>query len=111
VLRAVRDSGGWGEMASDPEIIDAIKLLARTEGIFAEQAGGTTLAVALKLIAAGRIKSDESVVVSITGNGYKTLEAVAQSIEQPLVIEARLKDFDAIYESLGDGKRSLKGAA
>jgi len=67
--------------------------------------------VALKLIAAGRIKSDESVVVSITGNGYKTLEAVAQSIEQPLVIEARLKDFDAIYESLGDGKRSLKGAA
>ena len=111
VLRAVRESGGWGEMATDPEIIDAIKLLARTEGIFAEPAGGTTLAVALKLIAAGRIKTDESVVVSITGNGYKTLEAVAQSIEQPLVIEARLKDFDAIYESLGDGKRSLKGAA
>ena len=53
VLRAVRESGGWGEMASDPEIIDAIKLLARTEGIFAEPAGGTTLAVALKLIAAG----------------------------------------------------------
>jgi threonine synthase len=67
--------------------------------------------VALKLIAAGRIKTDESVVVSITGNGYKTLEAVAQSIEPPLVIEARLKDFDAIYESLGDGKRSLLGAA
>ena len=111
VLRAVRESGGWGEMASDPEIIDAIKLLARTEGIFAEPAGGTTLAVTLKLIAAGRIKPDESVVVSITGNGYKTLEAVAQSIEQPLVIEARLKEFDAIYESLGDGKRSLKGAA
>jgi len=111
VLRAVRESGGWGEMASDPEIIDAIKLLARTEGIFAEPAGGTTLAVAIKLIAAGRIKADESVVVSITGNGYKTLEAVAQSIEAPLVIEARLKDFDAIYESLGDGKRSLKGAA
>jgi threonine synthase len=111
VLRAVRESGGWGEVATDPEIIDAIKLLARTEGIFAEPAGGTTLAVALKLIAAGRIKADESVVVSITGNGYKTLEAVAQSIEAPLVIEARLKDFDAIYESLGDGKRSLKGAA
>src|SRR5713226_5974853 len=110
VLRAVRDSGGWGDSATDPEIIEAMKLLARTEGIFAEPAGGTTLAVALKLIAAGRIKTDESVVVSITGNGYKTLEAVAQSIEQPLVIEARLKDFDAIYESLGDGKRSLKGA-
>src|SRR5579864_3750863 len=111
VLRPVRKSGVLGKIAGDPEIIDAIKLLARTEGIFAEPAGGTTLAVALKLIAAGRIKTDESVVVSITGNGYKTLEAVAQSIEQPLVIEARLKDFDAIYESLGDGKRSLKGAA
>src|SRR5579862_3941125 len=111
VLGAVRDSGGWGEMATDEEIVDAIKLLARTEGIFAEPAGGTTLAVTLKLLASGRIKTDESVVVSITGNGYKTLEAVAQSIEPPLVIEARLKDFDAIYERLGDGKRSLKGAA
>src|SRR5271167_526732 len=111
VLRAVRESGGWGEMASDPEIIDAIRLLARTEGIFAEPAGGTTLAVTLKLVRDGRIKPDELVVVSITGNGYKTLEAVAQSIEAPLVIEARLKDFEAIYESLGDGKRSLKGAA
>jgi threonine synthase len=111
VLRAVRESGGWGEGASDPEIIDAIKLLARTEGIFAEPAGGTTLAVAIKLAAQGRIKPDESVVVSITGNGYKTLEAVAQSIEPPDVIEARLKDFDALYERMGDGKRSLKGAA
>src|SRR5262249_51928990 len=111
VLRAVRESGGWGEVASDGEIIDAIKLLARTEGIFAEPAGGTTLAVALKLIASGRIKTDESVVVSITGNGYKTLEAVSQNIEPPLVIEARVKDFDGIYERLGDGKRILKGAA
>src|SRR5262252_5165086 len=57
VLRAVRESGGWGDTATDPEIVEAIKLLARTEGIFAEPAGGTTLAVALKLIAAGRIKT------------------------------------------------------
>jgi threonine synthase len=111
VLRAVRDSGGWGDSASDAEIIDAIKLLARTEGIFAEPAGGTTLAVALKLLAAGRFKADDRVVVSITGNGYKTLEAVAQAIEPPYVIEARLKDFDALYERLGNGKRSLAGAA
>src|ERR1700687_1853541 len=111
VLKAVRDSGGWGDVATDPEIIDAIKPLARHEGIFTEPAGGTTLAVAIKLVAQKRIKADESVVVSITGNGYKTLEAVAQSIEQPLVIEARLKDFDAIYEQVGDGKRPLAGAA
>ena len=56
VLKAVRESGGWGDVATDPEIIDAIKLLARTEGIFAEPAGGTTLAVTMKLIAQGRIK-------------------------------------------------------
>ncbi len=111
VLRAVRESGGWGDAASDEEIVDAIKLLARTEGIFAEPAGGTTLAVTLKLIAQGRIAPDETVVVSITGNGYKTLEAVAQAIEKPFVIEARLKDFDALADRLIGAKRELAGAA
>jgi threonine synthase len=111
VLRAVRESGGWGDAASDEEIIDAIRLLARTEGIFAEPAGGTTLAVTLKLIAQGKIRPDETVVVSITGNGYKTLEAVAGVIEQPYVIEARLKEFDALYERLNGGKASIAGAA
>jgi len=111
VLKAVRESGGWGDSATDPEIIDAIKLLARTEGIFAEPAGGTTLAVTKKLIDQGRIKSDEVVVVAITGNGYKTLEAVAGAIEQPTIIEAKLKDFDALFEKLQDGKRQIAGAA
>ena len=110
VLRAVRESGGWGEAASDTEIIDAIKRLARTEGIFAEPAGGTTLAVTIKLASQGRIKPDESVVVSITGNGYKTLEAVANSIERPFIIDARLAEFDALYERLGDGKRAAASA-
>jgi threonine synthase len=110
VLGAVRESGGWGDMATDEEIVDAIKLLARTEGIFAEPAGGTTLAVTLKLLEQGRIRPDESVVVSITGNGYKTLEAVSQAVDQPFVIEARLADFDALFERLGEGKR-LAGAA
>ncbi|HXZ88833.1 MAG TPA: threonine synthase [Candidatus Binataceae bacterium] len=111
VLRAVRESGGWGEAASDPEIIDAIKLLARTEGIFAEPAGGTTLAVTLKLIAQKRIQPDESVVVSITGNGYKTIEAVASAIARPFIIEARLKEFDALFDRLNGGRRPLAGAA
>src|SRR5229473_2297934 len=111
VLRAVRESGGWGESASDEEIIEGIKLLARTEGIFAEPAGGTTLAVAIKLINQGRIGRDESVVISITGNGYKTLEAVAQSVEQPFIIESKLKDFEVLYEQLQNGKQKLAGAA
>jgi threonine synthase len=110
VLRAVRESGGWGDSATDPEIVDAIKLLARTEGIFAEPAGGTTLAVAIKLIQQGRIKADESLVVSITGNGYKTLEAVSSSIEQPFVIDARLGEFDKLFERLDEGKRAAASA-
>jgi threonine synthase len=111
VLKAVRESGGWGDMASDPEIIEAVKLLARTEGIFAEPAGGTTLAVTIKLIAQKRIHADESVVVSITGNGYKTLEAVAASLPQPYVIDARLKEFDALFERLNGTARPLVAGA
>jgi threonine synthase len=111
VLRAVRETGGWGDTATDAEIIDAIKLLARTEGLFAEPAGGTTLAVAIKLIAQKRINPEETVVISITGNGYKTLEAVARAIAQPFVIEARLKEFDALFEQLNGTRRALAGAA
>jgi threonine synthase len=67
--------------------------------------------VAQKLIEQGRIKRDETVVVSITGNGYKTLEAVAGAIEQPFIIEARLKEFDTLFERLEHGKREIAGAA
>ena len=101
VLRAVRESGGWGAAASDPEIVSAIKLLAETEGIFTEPAGGTTLAATKKLIDSGRIPRDESIVVSITGNGYKTLEAVTDAVPKPQVIGAQLSEFDALYEDLG----------
>jgi threonine synthase len=99
VLRAVRDSGGWGESVTDAEIVDAIQLLARTEGIFTEPAGGTTVAVTKKLIEQGRIPRDESIVICITGNGYKTIEAVLNNVEQPFVINARLQDFDELYRS------------
>jgi threonine synthase len=97
VLHAVRESGGWGDAATDEEIVDAIQLLARTEGIFTEPAGGTTVAVTKKLIDQGRIPRDESIVIGVTGNGYKTLEAVAGSVATPFVIDARLRDFDALY--------------
>src|SRR5205823_4649352 len=80
VLKAVRESGGWGEAVTDEEIVEGIRLLARTEGIFTEPAGGTTVAVTKKLIEQGRIPRDESIVVCITGNGYKTLEAVLDSV-------------------------------
>lgn len=100
VIQAVKESGGWGESVTDEEILDGIKLLARTEGIFTEPAGGTEVAVAKKLIESGRIPRDESIVISITGNGYKTLEAVAKSVEEPYTIDAALQSFDELFRAL-----------
>lgn len=96
--QVVRDSGGWGESATDREIVDAIKLLARTEGIWTEPAGGTTLAAAIKLIESGRIPRDERIVVSITGNGLKTVEVVQSELVAPTVIEPKLSAFDKMFE-------------
>jgi threonine synthase len=109
VLKAVRESGGWGEAVTDEEIVQAIQLLARTEGIFTEPAGGTTVAVTKKLIEQGRIPRDESIVISVTGNGYKTLEAVLGTVESPFEIPARLADFDELYERLRDTRRVSAG--
>ena len=110
VIQAVRESGGWGESVTDEEILDGIKLLARTEGIFTEPAGGTEVAVTKKLIETGRIPRDESIVISITGNGYKTLETVAQSVEQPYTIDATLRNFDELFRRLEpQAKISLAG--
>lgn len=96
--KVIQESGGWGESASDREIVDAIKLLARTEGIWTEPAGGTTLAVAMKLIQSGRIPKDESIVVSITGNGLKTQEVVANELPYPEVIEPKITEFDELLK-------------
>lgn len=94
VMKVVRDSGGWAEMADDEEILDAVRLLARTEGIFTEPAGGTTLACAIKLIESGRIPRDEPVCVCITGNGLKTIEVMQGRCGQADVIDAKIEQFD-----------------
>ena len=96
VIRVVNDTGGAGAMVSDAEILDAIELLARTEGIFTEPAGGTTLAATRALIRRGVIKSGESVVVCITGNGYKTAEVVRDRVAAPTQIGRSLADFDRV---------------
>jgi threonine synthase len=92
--KAVKDSGGSGEHASDEEIVDAIRLLASTEGIFAETAGGVTLAVARKLVQQGVIGREDVTVISITGNGLKTQEAVQGALRPPAHIRPTLKSFD-----------------
>ena len=82
---------------SDPEIIEGIKLLAETEGVFTETAGGTTIAVLKKLVEQGKINPDETTVAYITGNGLKTTEAIASSIGEPYLIEAQLDSFKAAW--------------
>lgn len=109
VLQALRHTGGWAEAATDAEIIDGIHLLARTEGIFTEPAGGTTVAVTRKLIEQGRIARDESIVICVTGNGYKTVEAVRESVASPFVINARLQEFDHLFDSLAPRARRAAG--
>ncbi len=90
----VKESGGWAEDVSDREIVEAIKLLASTEGIFTETAGGVTLGAAKKLIEQGRIPKDESIVVCITGNGLKTQEAVSGKIGKPIKIKPNMASFE-----------------
>jgi threonine synthase len=94
----IRETGGWAEDVSDAEIAQAMALLGRTEGIFAETAGGVTVAVARKLIDQGRIPRDEEIVLCITGNGLKTQDAVAECLEQPVVIRPALEEFAPLVE-------------
>ena len=101
-IKTMKDSGGYGEDASDAEIISAMKLLAETEGVFAETAGGVTLGATIKLIESGRIPRDESIVVSITGNGLKTQECLEGNLVEPSVINASLADFEQLIEDNGD---------
>jgi len=94
VLEAIRASGGSGAMATDSEILDAVQLIAQTEGIFTEPAGGTTMACAIKLIENGSIPREESIVVCITGNGYKTAEVMNSRVKPPAQLGRGLKEFD-----------------
>jgi len=96
--KLIRETGGWGEDVSDAEIVEAMILLGRTEGIFAETAGGVTVAVARKLLEQGRIPRDEEIVLCITGNGLKTQDAVAEALERPVVIEPNLAAFEPLVE-------------
>lgn len=99
--KVMRESGGWGESVTDEEIIECMKLLAETEGIFAETAGGVTLGVTRKLLDMGRINKDESIVICVTGNGLKTQEALEGKLNEPTIINARLAEFDELVKSNG----------
>jgi len=98
--RAAKDSGGYGEHATDEEIIDGMRLLARTEGIFAETAGVVTVAATRKLIEAGRIPRDEPIVMCVTGNGLKTPDVLHDRLGSDVTIQPSLQAFDRALADL-----------
>lgn len=102
--QVVNQTGGYAEDVSDQEIIDAIKLLAMTEGVFAETAGGVTLACTKKLIETGKIKRDETTVICITGNGLKTQEALQGHAQPPHYIKPNLASFEEVLENINKGQ-------
>ena len=97
--KAVLESGGWADSAGDEEIIESMKLLARTEGVFTETAGGVTLATAKKLIEQGVIPRDESIVLCITGNGLKTQEPLVDRVGRAARIKPTLASFESALAS------------
>ena len=98
-VKSMSRTGGWAEDATDEEIIEGMKLLAETEGIFAETAGGVTVACARKLVETGKIPHHEEVVLCITGHGLKTVEALMGHLGAPSKIKPSLRDFDALLSS------------
>jgi len=107
-LEAIRRSGGACASVTDAEIIEGIRLLARTEGIFAETAGGVTIATLAKLAAAGTVRSDERVVAMVTGHGLKTVEALAGEVGSTTTIAPTLAAFAA---AMGDDHKPTGGPA
>jgi threonine synthase len=97
-IKAITTSGGWAEDVSDAEVIESIQLLAETEGIFTETAGGVTVGCARRLYEQGRIAPDETTVLCITGNGLKTTDALAGRYESEEAIAPRMSVFEQYLE-------------
>jgi threonine synthase len=93
-------SGGWAAKPDDEEIVAAMRLLAETEGIFTETAGGVTLGAAIRLIKGGQIgKDDGPLVICVTGNGMKTQDPLVGKLPEPKLIGPRLSDFDELQST------------
>jgi len=96
---AIRSTGGWAASVSDADLVGGIRLLAETTGIFTETAGGVTVAGALALAAQGKLSPDDEVVLCITGNGLKTVEALQGALPDAPTIAPRLRELEALYAS------------
>src|SRR3989441_2244830 len=98
-LKVMKETGGSADDVTDDEVRDGIRLLAECEGIFAETAGGVTVGVAKKLIASGKIPANDSVVLCITGNGLKTLDAVVGHVGRTREIKPSLREFESLLDA------------
>ena len=107
----IQATGGYAEDVSDVEVVAGIQELAETEGIFTETAGGVTTAVTAKLYAQGRIGTDETTVVCITGNGLKTTDALAGRFVQERAVKPRLAEFDAYLREVDGSLANVSAAA
>jgi threonine synthase len=96
--RAIRETGGWAAAVTDAELSQGIRLLAETSGVFAETAGGVTVAGALALAAEGHLRPDDEVVLCITGNGLKTIDAVPDTLNDLPIIAPKLRELSALVE-------------
>ncbi len=94
--KAIRGSGGDAAAVTDDELVEGIRLLARTTGVFTETAGGVTVAAARKLARAGKLRPDDEVVLCVTGNGLKTVEAVQPALDPAPVIDPKLREVAAL---------------
>ena len=107
----IHTTGGWADDVTDDEIVEGMLLLARTEGIFAETAGGVTIAVARKLLAENRLPRDEEIVLCITGNGLKTQDAIEHAVEKPALIKPSLDAFIEVFSGGDMGLPKTYGSA
>jgi threonine synthase len=101
-IKTIKTTGGWAEDVSDPEVVESIQLLAETEGIFTETAGGVTVGCARKLYRQDRILPDETTVLCITGNGLKTTDALVGKYQAEAPIPPKIAEFDKYLESALD---------
>jgi threonine synthase len=107
-LQVMEESGGYGVASEDEDIVEGIKLLAESEGIFAETAGGVVISGLKKLALEGKIAPDEVTVAYITGSGLKTQEAIEDALELPLHIDPTMASFEA---KLGERAASRESTA